>query len=222
MRPTAILITLLFLIMTACTPALNQRKILVIGDSNGANQGWVYQLQELRGGGPLVNTSISGNTIGFDGMGEMRRNTLENLTAYLRKGYAEMGDIDEILICLGTNDCKAEYADRRTAPAIHLNTLLTRTRQFFDERGQEVPRIVLMTPPVAGSDKVVNEAFQGVSGCLASLSADIRAIARREGLCYVDFQDNPGPAILKFSDDGIHFSPEGYKLLAAEVVKTCY
>jgi lysophospholipase L1-like esterase len=222
MRLLTILTTLSFLFMTACTPALKERNILVIGDSNGANQGWVYQLQELRGGGPLVNTSIGGNTIGFDGMGEMRRNTLENLTSYLRKGYAEMGDIDEILICLGTNDCKAEYANRRTAPAIHLNTLLTRTREFFDERGQDVPRIVLMTPPVAGTDKVLSEEFQGAGACLVSLSADIRAIARREGLCYVDFQDKPGQAILEFSDDGIHFNPEGYKLLAAEVVKACF
>ncbi len=128
MRP---LILLSFFILTACSPSLSKRNILVIGDSNGAGKGWVYQLQEVRGGGPLVNTSIGGNTFGFNGMGELRRNTLENLTPYLRKGYAEMGSIDEILISLGTNDCKAEYADRRNELSYLLSSLLTLTLSFF-------------------------------------------------------------------------------------------
>jgi lysophospholipase L1-like esterase len=213
-----------FLLLTlfTCSAPLSQRHLLVIGDSNGANKGWVYHLQELRGGGPLVNTSIGGNTIGFDGMGELRRNTLENLTAYLRKGFAEMGQIDEILISLGTNDCKAEYNDRREEVYEHLTTLLTRTKAFFDERGQEVPRIVLITPPAAGSDDVVNDQFQGVAACLQDLSERIRATAAAEGLCLVDFQAKPGADLLKYSSDGIHFNAEGYKLLAEAVLEDCF
>lgn len=213
---------LLLLLLNTCSSPLNKKNILVIGDSNGANQGWVYQLQELRGGGALVNTSIGGNTIGFNGMNDLRRNTLENLTPYLRKGYAEMGSIDEILIALGTNDCKAEYANQRNAPAIHLNTLIERTRAFFEERGQDVPRIVLMTPPAAGTNDQVNKQFQGVKECLVTLSADIRAIARREGFCYVDWQEQPGDDVLQYSDDGIHFSAEGYRMLAEAVLTACY
>ena len=208
--------------LTACSPALNKRNILVIGDSNGAGKGWVYQFQELRGGGPLVNTAIGGNTFGFNGMGELRRNTLENLTAYLRKGYAEMGSIDEILISLGTNDCKAEYADRRDEPARHLATLLSRTKAFFSERGQEVPRIVLITPPAAGGDAAVSEEFKGVKQCLRELSDQIRATAAAEGLCLVDFQREPGEELLRFTRDGIHFDEQGYKLLAEAVAAGCY
>jgi lysophospholipase L1-like esterase len=219
MRP---LILLSFFILTTCSLPLSKRNVLVIGDSNGAGKGWVYQLQELRDGGPLVNTSIGGNTFGFNGMGELRRNTLENLTPYLRKGYAEMGSIDEILISLGTNDCKAEYADRRNEPAEHLATLLTRTRAFFSERGQDVPRIVLITPAAAGENTAVSDEFQGVKACLKDLSDQIRAVAAAEGLCLVDFQQKPGDQLLKFSKDGIHFDERGYKLLAEAVVSGCY
>lgn len=208
--------------LIACSPALNKRNILVIGDSNGAGKGWVYQFQELRGGGPLVNTSIGGNTFGFNGMGELRRNTLENLSAYLRKGYAEMGSIDEILISLGTNDCKAEYAERRAEPAQHLTTLLTRTRAFFSERGQKVPRIVLITPPAAGANDAVSDEFQDVKACLKDLADQIRATAAAEGLCLVDFQQKPGDQLLTYSRDGIHFNEQGYKLLAEAVVERCY
>jgi lysophospholipase L1-like esterase len=213
-----------FLLMTlfTCTLPLNKHHLLVIGDSNGANKGWVYHLQELRGGGPLVNTSIGGNTFGFDGMGELRRNSLENLTAYLRKGFAEMGQIDEILICLGTNDCKAEYGGRREEVGEHLTTMLTRTTAFFEERGQEVPLIILMTPPAAGQDDKVSEEFQGAAACLQDLSEQIRATAAAEGLCLVDFQAKPGKPLLKYSSDGIHFNAEGYQLLAEAVVRACF
>ncbi|MFK8164610.1 MAG: SGNH/GDSL hydrolase family protein [Lewinella sp.] len=215
---------LYFLLLTffTCSAPLNKRHLLVIGDSNGANKGWVYHLQELRGGGPLVNTSIGGNTFGFDGMGELRRNSLENLTAYLRKGYAEMGQIDEILISLGTNDCKAEYSDQREKVYEHLTTMLNRTKAFFAERGQKVPRIILITPPAAGANEVVNDEFQGVSTCLKDLSERIRTAATAEGFCLVDFQKKPGAALLEFSADGIHFNAEGYKLLAESVVESCF
>lgn len=210
------------LALTACAAPLGKKHLLVIGDSNGAGKGWVYHLQELRGGGPLVNTSLGGNTIGFNGMGELRRNTLENLTAYLRKGYAEMGQIDEILIGLGTNDCKAEYADRRADVYDNLDRLLTGVDEFFASRGQAVPRIVLLTPPPAGADDVVIGEFAGVSDCLAELAERIRTTAARRGHCLVDLQQQPGPGVLAYSRDGIHFNAEGYQQLAEAVVRACY
>jgi len=214
-------LTLIFLLLT-CSPPLSKRSVLVIGDSLGEGQGWVYHLQELRGGGPLVNTAIGGNTYGFNGMGELRRNSLENLTNYLRKGYAEMGRIDEILIALGTNDCKAEYAERRTETHEHLETMLTRTRAFFEERGQDVPRIVLITPPVAGADAEISDEFQGVAVCTKALAGHLKTVGAREGLCVVDLQQAPGVAVLEHSHDGIHFDATGYSMLAEAILAACY
>lgn len=213
---------LLLSTLFCCSTPLSKRSVLVIGDSLGAGQGWVYHLQEIRGGGPLVNTAIGGNTYGFNGMGEMRRNTLENLTSYLRKGFAEMGQIDEILVALGTNDCKAEYAERRAETREHLETLLTKTRAFFEERGQDVPRIVLITPPVAGENTVVSEEFQGVAACTKELAAHIKTVGAREGLCVVDLQNKPGALVLEYSKDGIHFNATGYSLLAEAILEACF
>lgn len=209
-------------LLTACKPSASKRSILVIGDSNAVGEGWVYAFQELRGGGPLVNTAIGGNTVGFDGQNTIRRNTLEQLTSYLRRGYAEMGAIDEIIIGLGTNDCKAEYADRRAEGRANLDKLLERTKAFFSERGQPLPRIVLLTPPPAGADAVVSDEFRGVKACLADLSDHIRAVAAREDLCLVDLQRQPGDAILNDSRDGIHFGAEGYRAIAGAVLGGCY
>ncbi len=224
MTPARFLLALLFVAtLLTCHQPLRKRSLLVVGDSNGAAaDGWVYQLQQLRGGGPLVNTSLGGNTIGFNSDNRMELNTLENLTPYLRRGYAEMGEIDEILIALGTNDCKTSFADRHGEIAENLETMLTRIRSFFDERGQEVPRIVLLTPPPIGGDAAVSERYSGARQCVADLSTEMRRIAAREGYCLVDLQQKPGEAVLSHSADGIHFDAAGYKLLARAVVASCY
>lgn len=215
-------LVLFLLLATACNPPLRQRAVLAIGDGNGAAaQGWVSQFQRLRGGGPLVNTATGGNTIGFNNSGRTDLNTLENLTNYLRRGYAEMGGIDEIIIGLGTNDCKAQFSDRQGNIDDNLNTLLDRIEKFFTERGQEQPRIVLLTPPPIGEDKVVGE-FAGGRECVASFSREIVSIGIQRGLCVVDLQDTPRDGALTYSDDGIHFSEEGYRMIARAILQECY
>jgi lysophospholipase L1-like esterase len=206
-----------------CAVPLRKKNLLVIGDSNGAvPEGWVFQLQQIRNGGPLVNTSRSGNTIGFTDNGNRERNTLENLTPYLRRGYAEMGGIDEILIGLGTNDCKLKFTDRHSEIITNLDTLLSRTATFFASRGQEMPRIVLITPPPVAGNDAVSEEFRGAGGCTAEYSAELRRLAANRGYCLVDWREQPGDRILTLSRDGIHFSEEGYRILAREVVDQCY
>lgn len=206
--------------LSTCTTGFKQRNLLVIGDSNGEREGWVYQLQQIRGGGPLVNTSLSGNTIGFNYDGNRSMNTLDNLTRYLRKGYAEMGGIDEVLICLGTNDCKARFAGDHEKISANLVELLRESREFFTERGQELPRFVLLTPPAMDESKI--DEFAGGENCIADLTTAIREVAAAEGLCLVDLQQRPGAKLLEYSKDGIHFNAEGYKRWAEAVVESCY
>ncbi len=217
-----LLICCLFIALFSCTTPLKKRNLLVIGDSNGAGQGWVYELQKLRAGGPMVNTSLSGNTLGFTyEAGGLSTNTLENLNVYLRKGYADMGSIDEVLIALGTNDCKVEFADRHTEIATNLTEVVDRTLAFFSERGQDPPRIVLLTPPPLNDQDVVAQ-FQGATACVEGVAAEVRTLAASRGYCVVDLHAKPGKKVLEYSKDGIHFSREGYELIARAVVNSCY
>lgn len=211
---------LVLLLLTACSAKLSDRNLLVIGDSNGEREGWVYQLQQIRGGGPMVNTSLSGNTVGFNYEGDRSKNTLENLSTYLRKGYAEMGGIDEILICLGTNDCKARFADDHDKIKDNLASMIQRSKAFFSDRGQEVPRFVILTPPAMDDSKI--EEFAGGEACIAALSASIRSYAAEEGICVVDLQQKPGQQLLEHSKDGIHFNAAGYAAWAAAIIDACY
>lgn len=217
-----LLLLSLFLFVGSCNPPLNKRHLLVLGDSNGANQGWVYHLQNLRKGGPLVNTSLSGNTVGFSYDGTaLSKNTLENLNIYLRKGYAEMGTIDEVLIALGTNDCKAVFADRHAEIAGNMETVLDRANNFFSERGQEPPRFVLISPPPV-DDSAHTGDFNNATECTRKVTEAYRQIATDRGICFVDLQANPGTSVLKHSKDGIHFNAEGYRIISSAILEACY
>ena len=223
MKAFPLLTALLLLLLTACSVPLRRRNVLVIGDSNAAApRGWVYQFQQLRGDGARVNTALGGNTIGFTDDGDFERNTLENLTVYLRRGFAEMGGVDEIIIGLGTNDCKAKFGDRHGQIATNLTTLIDRTERFFAERGQEPARIVLLTPPPVGADGVVSAEFQGAGACTVEVGAAVRELAAARGYCLVDWQERPGAAVLTRSDDGIHFNEQGYEALARQLIRSCY
>jgi lysophospholipase L1-like esterase len=216
-------LTLLVLFsLTACSTPLRKKHLLVIGDSNAVGKGWVDQMQQLRGGGPLVNTALSGNTIGFNYGSDLSMNALENLTSYLRKGYAEMGKIDEVIIALGTNDCKARFDGQHGNIITNLTTLTKRTRDFFASRGQEIPRIILVSPPPLAGDDAVIEEFKGGAACVAVLTGDVKALAEREGFCFVNLLEQPGPSLLSNSNDGIHFDLAGDKRIAKAVLQACY
>ena len=68
------------------------RCILTIGDSNGASgEGWVTQLARLRKDDQIINTCISGNTIGFDNLGSESLNTLKNIGTYINTAKDSSG-----------------------------------------------------------------------------------------------------------------------------------
>lgn len=214
---------LLLGLLSACSQPLKKRQVLVIGDSNGAaDKGWVFQFQQLRKGGPLVNTAVSGNTIGFDGMGSDQLNTISQLSRYLRRGYAEMGGIHEIIISLGTNDCKKQYEGLNAERHVNYRRLLTEINTFFTARGQSLPRIVLLSPPPAAEDAQLNEEFHGAAACISELADFLAELAAEKGYCYVNLLEKPGASLLNFSEDGIHFNANGYELIARQLIKKCY
>lgn len=195
----------------------------MIGDSNGAaEKGWVFQFQQLRKGGPLVNTSVSGNTVGFDGMGSSNLNSLDQLVVYLRRGYAELGAIDEIIIALGTNDCKSEYRDATANRHVNFRKLLDETRNFFKDRGQDIPRIVIMSPPPIAADLPANSEFKNGATCVEELAIFLGDLAAEYGYCYTNLISRRGTELLKNSKDGVHFDAIGYEKIARQLITECY
>lgn len=209
-------------LLVGCTPSLSKKHVLVIGDDYAADKsGWVYSFQNIRKGGPLVNLAVAGSTVGFPRPRQRSLNTLNNLVPYLREGFAEMGAIDEVIIQLGTNDCRTVYQARNDERDANFKKLVDEVRSFFVDRGQEVPRIVLLTPPPLADDGRLGSDFENSSSCIQELSDTLQRLADREGICFVDLR-RVAELTTYQNEAGIGYQARGAELMARAVLKYCF
>jgi lysophospholipase L1-like esterase len=194
--------------------------ILVIGDSNGASQrGWVYQLDRLRNGSDrLINYSIGGNTIGFDNLGRDTLNTLKNISRYIVNAEDSIQRLDKILICLGTNDCKAVFDTLQSQVSLNLEKLILSIRNHPYSMGNK-PDIVIITPPPIADDSLLLPKYFGGKERLEKLLPFYRIIANKYGCRYVDIYHPLSTDFKSFTLDGIHLNEPG-SLRAAEIINT--
>lgn len=190
------------------------KQILAIGDSNGAMQGgWVDQLQALRPQDVVVNTCRSGNTIGFDNLGTQELNTLKNVERYLSKAT---GDIDAIVVMLGTNDSKAEFKEQATDVVQNMAQLVARLKALLKERhphGRQAA-IYLVSPPPYGEDAQLAPKYQGGAKRVTALKKAFESLAKQLEVHYIDTHTLLKPIFPYVSTDGVHLTTEGQMLVA--------
>lgn len=189
------------------------KTLLVIGDSNGANKGgWVDKLQELRFHDTFINTSISGNTIGFDNLGRESRNALKNITRHLTRNDPDRNKINKVLIMLGTNDCKDEFDDRLHEIPGFYHQLLDSIDLYYKNTSK--PQIVMISPPPFGDDSILEEKYHGGARRVQQLNKELIKVADKAGVSYIDVQSAIWPFFDVITRDGVHFNEEGYRLVA--------
>jgi len=193
------------------------KRILAIGDSNGAlPEGWVEQLEHVRSGDVIYNTCISGNTIGFDNNGQKSLNTLRNIIRYMDNAYDQMGDINDIIIMLGSNDCKAVFKDSIKTVPESFSKLLKMIRDHPVYRKCK-PRLYVVSPPPMGRDEIMIEKYHGGAERVALLQPQFKKIAGKNKAAFIDIYSILLPVRDKYSSDGVHLIPEGQKIIAETV-----
>ena len=106
--------------------------------------GWVDQLKRLRWQDEILNTAISGNTVGFVNNGNPALNTLQQIERYLSESDPDRDRLDQIVILLGTNDCKAVVAGRQAEVSQHYQALLDKIAHYY--AGKSQPRLIIVSP----------------------------------------------------------------------------
>ena len=193
--------------------------IMTIGDSNGASAyGWVSQLKKKLPNDTLYNYSVPGNTIGFDNLGNEKLNTLKNIDRYLSDISKKASKIDQIIILLGTNDCKAAFAGRENEIGENLVRLVKRIR-MYPFPYQSAPDILIVTPPPYGPDSLLAEKYQGGNQRVGRLVPTFKQLAEKHHCGYLDIYHPLKPGFSKFSEDGVHLSAEGQKVIATLIVE---
>jgi lysophospholipase L1-like esterase len=195
----------------------SHKNILVLGDSNGALEyGWVNQLKKIVPNDCIFNTSRPGNTIGFDNNGSENLNTLKNLDSYLSLAQDSLGSIDDLLIMLGTNDAKFVFKDRQDEVISNMEVFITRIHNYDFNSGTK-PKIIIMSPPPYGSNKMLAEKYQGGSKRVKRITRNFKKLAKKYECDFVNVYRALKPVFNNCTKDGVHLNEEGQKEIAALV-----
>ncbi len=198
------------------------KNVLVIGDSNGAiEHGWVNQLKEKRFADFIYNTSVSGNTIGFDNLGRESLNTLRQVNKYIDDADLVLKGIDKIFIMLGTNDCKAVFNDSLKMVPENMKVLLEKIKAHPVCKKYR-PEIFVISPPPYSNDGKLIEKYKGAADRMEWLSPQLKKVAQEEGCRFIDTYSKLLPVWDHISTDGVHLSAPGQKIIAEIVSQSAW
>lgn len=203
-----------------CGTKKHNKILLAIGDSNGAaDDGWVNQLRDIRTQDVIFNVSVSGNTLGFDNIGMEQLNTLKNLHRYLSETTDKTGGkpIDVILINLGTNDCKAVFADRLDEVPDNMEKMIRGIRAFKFPNQKASPEIRIISPPPYGPDDILKPKYHGADARMRILIPVFEQIAVKYNCPFLNIYDILKDDFSRLSPDGVHMQAEGQKIIAEAI-----
>jgi lysophospholipase L1-like esterase len=199
-------------------PKEKTRHIMVLGDSNGAAQnGWVNQLRPLLPYDSLYNYAISGNTIGFNNGGGERLNTLFRINEYIVRTLTKSSEISDVIILLGTNDAKLEFAHLETQVVSYLKNLVLAIQNH--KALPNPPHIYIVSPPPYGSADRLQAKYKGGGERVKYFVEQFKKVANANGCTYINIYDELKSKMDVISKDGIHFNDEGYSLIANKIRK---
>ncbi|MEO1020953.1 MAG: GDSL-type esterase/lipase family protein [Bacteroidota bacterium] len=204
-------------VVFSCSSPDSKRVILTVGDSNGAAEyGWVYQLQQLRPDDVIINTAISGNTIGFDNNGHEYLNSLKRIGRYIEIAADSVQRVDEMVILLGTNDCKSVFRGRENEALQNLAQLIGDAQQLLTERNLETS-LTLVTPPPFSPDSLLSDKYKGGDACAAYLAEQMAFLAEEQEVRFVNIYSSLKPDFSTLNTDGVHLTAEGHKRVAEQI-----
>jgi lysophospholipase L1-like esterase/pimeloyl-ACP methyl ester carboxylesterase len=193
--------------------------ILCIGDSNGEiPEGWVTQLKFELPYANIVNKCRSGNTIGFNNNGSTTLNQLKNTTADFQSANEKISgqQFDYIIVSLGTNDTKVEFAKMQKQVAKNMDLLVTQIRSLAPKA-----KLILLSPPPIAADSVFSknllEKFAGSGKRMATLLASLEKFANKTNTVLLPTNSLLSDKWKDYSYDGIHYKPNGAMVVARAI-----
>lgn len=197
--------------------------ILAIGDSNGAAaSGWPAQLSKLLPFSTIINKSISGNTIGFDNLGQEKLNTLKNAERYLDESFAALppeNHLSMVIIGLGTNDAKKIFENQQSEVPKNVGRLITKIREWAADHQQNCPKICLLSPPPIDEEKADKDKYGGSERRINRISAEFRRLAKLHQIDFLDIHSVFSADFSGLTVDGVHLTEPGMLRVASEIEK---
>ena len=191
---------------------IRKLNILTIGDSNGAGpDGWPEQLKKLLPYSTIINKSISGNTIGFDNLGQANLNTLKNIDRYLEEAFKQLGinkQIDFVFINLGTNDTKVIFKEQQKEVPENMSLLIQKIKTYLKSNNRKLPEICIVTPSPMDEEKINKEKYGGGDEQIRKNNILFRKVAGRNNIGFLNTYSQLKKDFAQKTSDGVHLDPK--------------
>ena len=199
-----------------------QLNILTIGDSNGEfDFGWPQQMRKLLPYSNIINKSVSGNTVGFDNLEQVKLNTLKNIKQYLDDAYNQLpegSDLNYIFLGIGTNDTKTIFKDRQKEVPSNMKTLLQLIKDYLKEHNKKIPRICIISPPPMDETKIDQLKYGGGDERIQHLNNSFKNLAIADKVYFLDTYTLLKKDFERKTNDGIHLNESAQFELATYIL----
>jgi len=199
-----------------------QLNILTIGDSNGEfDFGWPQQMRKLLPYSNIINKSVSGNTVGFDNLEQVKLNTLKNIKQYLDDAYNQLpegSDLNYIFLGIGTNDTKTIFKDRQKEVPSNMKTLLQLIKDYLKEHNKKIPRICIISPPPMDETKIDQLKYGGGDERIQHLNNSFKNLVIADKVYFLDTYTLLKKDFERKTNDGIHLNESAQFELATYIL----
>ena len=129
-----------------------------------------------------------------------------------------LNGMDKIFIMLGSNDCKADFNDSMKLVPLNMKTLINKIKDHPVYQKYH-PEIIIISPPPYASDNKLIGKYKGGSERIAWLFPRFKKLAEEEGCQFIDIYSKLLPIWDQVSEDGIHLTAPGQKIITEIVSK---
>jgi lysophospholipase L1-like esterase len=190
---------------------------LTLGDSNAATKyGWALQIGMVLPYATIINRSMSGKCVGISNLNNEGLNSLLTIDTTLQ----QINDhVDYIVIGLGTNDAKLDYANRAKEFPANMRTLIKKIKSSELYRRDKPRLIVLACPPL--DESVAEPKYGGAAKRLETFNRELIKIAKEESASYMDSHALFAllPKGTPLTSDGVHLIPKTARIVAEGIWK---
>ena len=123
-----------------------------------------------------------------------------------------MNGITDIIIMLGTNDCKAVFDPQLKQVPKNLEELIRKIKSH-SVYAKDQPRIYIVSPPPFARDEFMLEKYHGGADRIAYLVPQFKKVAEKQGCYFIDVYSSLLPKWDHYASDGIHLITEGQYLI---------
>ena len=126
------------------------------------------------------------------------------------------GRIDDIVILLGTNDCKKIFTDSADQVVQNLEKLIQLIKEQKSIIASE-PEFYIVSPPPFGEDSILLEKYKGGDLRVRKLLPQFMTVALNHDCHFIDVYHELKPKFNQLSTDGVHLNPEGSMIIAKAI-----